>query len=265
MRKMMAVALVIALSAAAEGANEARSILDRLKHLEDTTRRWDDLSQKTTLRIFYRGGGKRESQLEAYALRLPGDERKSIAFVLSPPEAKGTGFLAFVHAGRAPEQWLYLPDVKRVRQIAANLQNESFIGSDLTYRDMNLLAAMSSWSENDAAANLRGEETVDGVACHLIEVTPKREDIGYKRILLWLGKEDLVLRKLELYADQPEPSKRITQSDVRRVGEIPVAYRMEVETPATGSHTEVEVTEAKFNQGLKDDLFTQRQLERGGM
>jgi len=265
MKGMLAIVLVVALGTVAEGANEARAILDQLKHLEDTTRRWDDFTQKTTLRVFYRGGGKRESQIEAYARRLPADERKTIAFVMAPPEAKGTGFLAFVHPGRPAEQWLYLPDVKRVRQIAANMQNESFVGSDLTYRDMNLLAEMPWWSENDAGATLRGEETVGGVGCHLIELTPKREDIGYKRILLWLGKEDLVLRKLELYADQPEPSKRITQSDIRPVGEIPVAYRMEVETPATGSHTEVQVTEAKFNQGLKDDLFTQRQLERGGM
>jgi outer membrane lipoprotein-sorting protein len=264
MRTFLAVAFIAVVNASAGGANEARDILDRRKHLEETTRRWEDLSQKTTLRVFYRGGGRRESQLEAYERRFPGDERKTIVFVLSPAEVKGTGFLSFVHPGRAPEQWLYLPDIKRVRQVAANTRNESFVGSDLTYRDMNLLAEMPSWSDEDAAASLRGEDTVEGVACHLIELTPKRDDIGYKRILLWVGKEDLVPRKLELYEDQGEPRKRIQQKDVRLVGAIPVAYRTEVETPPTGSRTEVEITEVKFDQGLQDDLFTQRQLERGG-
>ena len=43
-----------------------------------------------------------------------------------------------------------------------------------------------------------------------------------------------------------------------------VLHLADVETPQTGSHTAVEITDLKFNQGLKDDLFTQRQLERGG-
>ena len=255
MRTMLAVALLVAMSAAAEGANEARDILDQRKHLEETTRRWEDLSQKMTLRVVYRAGGTREDQIEVYERRADG-ERKTIAFVVAPPEVKGTGFLAFARAGRAPEQWLYLPDLKRVRQIASTMRNESFVGSDLTYRDMNLLAEMPSWSDADATASLRGEETVDGTASHLIELTPKREDIGYARILL--------SRKLEFYEQQAEPRKRITQHDVRLVGAIPVAYRTDVETPQTGSHTAVEITDLKFNQGLKDDLFTQRQLERGG-
>ncbi len=241
MRTMLAAALLVAMSAAAEGANEARNILDQRKHLEETTRRWEDLSQKMTFRIVYRAGGTREDQIEVYERRSDG-ERKTIAFVVAPAEVKGTGFLAFARAGRA----------------------QSFVGSDLTYRDMSLLAEMPSWSDADATASLRGEETVDGTASHLIELTPKREDIGYARILLWLGKEDLIPRKLEFYEQQAEPRKRITQHDVRLVGAIPVAYRTDVETPQTGSHTAVEITDLKFNQGLKDDLFTQRQLERGG-
>ena len=263
MRATLAVGLLVAMSAAAS-ANEAWDILDQRRHLEETTRRWDDLSRKMTLRVVYRAGGTREDQIEVYERRADG-ERKTIAFVVAPAEVKGTGFLAYAHAGRAPEQWLYVPDLKRVRQIASTMRNESFVGSDLTYRDMNLLAEMPSWSDADATASLRSEETVDGTASHLIELTPKREDIGYDRILLWLGKQDLVPRKLELYErQQAEPRKRITQHDVRLVGAIPVAYRTEVETPTTGSRTAVEITDVKFNQGLKDDLFTQRQLERGG-
>src|SRR3989442_1403302 len=255
----MAVALLVAMSAAAKGANEARDILDRRKHLEETTRRWEDLSQKMTLRVVYRAGGTREDQIEVYERRSDG-ERKTIAFVVAPPEVKGTGFLAFARAGRAPEQWLYLPDLKRVRQIASTMRNESFVGSDLTYRDMNLLAEMSSWSDADATASLRGEETVDGTASHLIELTPKREDIGYARILLWLGKEDLVPRKLEFYEQQAEPRKRITQHDVRLVGAIPVAYRTHLETPQNGSPTGGGGTHPKFNPGRKGGPFSPRQL-----
>ena len=70
-------------------------------------------------------------------------------------------------------------------------------------------------------------------------------------------------RLIEFYEDGDEPLKRITQSDVKSVGPIPVAHKIEVQTPATKSSTTIEVSDVKFDQSLKDDLFTQRTLERG--
>ena len=97
----------------------------------------------------------------------------------------------------------------------------------------------------------------------MIELAPKRDDIGYKKVVLWLGQADLVPRKLEFFGDAAEPTKRLVQSDVRTVGPIPVAYHTRVETPATGSSTEIDIAETQFNQKLPDEAFTQRALEQG--
>src|SRR4029077_9909176 len=136
---------------------------------------------------------------------------------------KGTGFLAFTHKGRAADQWLYLPELQRVRQITARTRNESFMGTDLSYHDLDIIQEMVSWSEDDARSSLRGDETIDGTACHAIDLAPQREDIGYKKIAIWLGKDDLVPRRLDLYKDGSEPKKRITQGQVSPVGAIPIA------------------------------------------
>jgi hypothetical protein len=71
----------------------------------------------------------------------PGDPRaqKAILFFLAPAEVKGTGFLAFTHKGRPADQWLYLPELKRVRQITARRRKESFVGTDLSYHDLDLI------------------------------------------------------------------------------------------------------------------------------
>ena len=121
-----------------------------------------------------------------------------------------------------------------------------------------------SWTETDARSSLRGEETVDGTPTYAIEEVPQREDIGYKKIVVWLGHDDLVPRRLELYEDAAEPKKRIAQSDVKSIGAIPVPHHLEVATPAAGSHTVIEIADVQFNQKLDPDLFTQRYLERGG-
>jgi hypothetical protein len=264
-RAITLVLLALALAAAPAAGETARQILDRRKALDDTTRRWDDRHQHMKLRIVDRRGGERLRELEVYEARYPDDEHKTILFFLAPAEVKGTGFLAFTHKGRPADQWLYLPELKRVRQITARARNESFVGTDLSYHDLDLIQEMTSWSEEDARSSLVREEPVDGTSAYVIEETPVREDIGYARILLWLGREDLVPRKLEFYGEASEPQKRIVQDEVRPVGAIPVAHRITVETPAAGSHTVIDVSDVRFNQGLRADQFSQRYLEQGNL
>jgi outer membrane lipoprotein-sorting protein len=254
---------LVAIAGSAVAAETAREILDRRKALDDGPRKWTDRHQTMKLRILDRRGGERVRDLDLYDRRYPDDEQKTILFFRTPAEVKGTSFLAFTHKGRAADQWLYLPELKRVRQITARTRKESFVGTDLSYHDLDLIAEMVSWSEADATSKLRGEEDVEGTPTHVIELAPQREDIGYKKIILWLGREDFVPRRMEFYEDEAEPKKRIAQGDVKMVGAIPVAHRVEVATPAAGSRTVVEISNVQFNTGIDDDRFTQRYLERG--
>jgi len=259
------VAILVLLAAIAPARGEtAREILDRRKALDDGARHWTDRHQKMKLTIYDRRGGERVREMDIFDRREPGDEQKTILFFLAPAEVKGTGFLAFTHKGRAADQWLYLPELQRVRQITARTRNESFMGTDLSYHDLDIVQEMVAWTEDDARSSLRGEESVDGTACHTIELAPQREDIGYKKITVWLGKDDLLPRKLELYEDGTEPKKRIVQSDVHAVGAIPVAHHVDAATLAAGSHTAIEINDVQFNQKLDAELFSQRYLERGG-
>ncbi|HZP43722.1 MAG TPA: outer membrane lipoprotein-sorting protein [Candidatus Binatia bacterium] len=263
LRACLLLAAVALVAPALARGETAREILDRRKALEDGAQHWNDRHERMKLTIVDKRGGERVRELEVYERRFPGDESKSIVFFLAPAEVKGTGFLAFNHKGRPADQWLYLPELQRVRQITARARSESFMGTDFSYHDLDLIQEMPSWTEADARSSLRGEETVDGTPAHVIELRPQREDIGYQRIVLWLGKEDLVPRRLELWEGEGEPKKRVLQSDVRSIGAIPTAHSVKVETPAAGSHTTIEVSDVQFNQGLGDDLFSERFLERG--
>lgn len=241
----------------------AREVLDRRKALDDGPRRWQDREQRVTLTITASRGGERRRELVAYERRLDGDERQTIIFFEEPAEVRGTGFLSLSHPGKAAEQWLYLPALSRVRQITAQTRTQSFVGTDLSYEDLDIMQEMPSWTEEDAASELLREEVVDEIETHVIALSPKRDDIGYERIMLWLGIDDLVMRRLELFDEGADPVKRIAQKEIRLVGKIPVAHRLEIERPQRGSHTVMEVRAVSFDQDLEDDLFSQRALERG--
>ena len=260
---VMALLGLVVLTPVVHGAETARAILDRRKALDDTTRHWTDRQQRMRFVILAGSGGERRRELSVYERRYAEDEIKSVVFFHAPAEVKGTALLAFTHKGRQGEQWLYLPALARVRVISGSARREKFVGTDLTYHDLDLIQEMGSWTEEDATSKLLGDGEVGGTAVHNIELSPRREDIGYQKIVLGLGRDDLVPRRIDFYEDGNGPTKQITQSDVRAEGPIPVAHKIEVQTPAAKSSTTIEVSEVKFDQRLKDDLFTQRTLERG--
>jgi outer membrane lipoprotein-sorting protein len=260
---MAALLLAVGLAPAVQGAETARQILDRRKALDDTTRKWMDRHEHLKMTVRDGHGGERQRELTLYERRLPDGERQTIVFFESPAEVRGTAFLSYTHKGQPAEQWLYLPELKRTRQIAPRSRTESFVGTDLSYQDLDIIQEMASWSDEDARTSLRGEESVDGVPTHVIELVPRRPDIQYKKIVLWLGRDDLMPRRLEFYGDSDEPVKRVQQADLHDVGAIPVARHTEVETPAKGSKTVIESSDAAYDQHLDEQLFKTDALERG--
>jgi outer membrane lipoprotein-sorting protein len=264
MRRAAALAVLLLLTPGlAPGAETARQILDRRKALTDGPQHWTDRRETLTMALLDGRGGRRERGLTRWE-RHDGDVTRTLVFFAQPAEVKGTGFLAFVKTGQPAEQWIYLPELRRIRQITARARGESFVGTDLTYHDLDVIQQLGDWTEAQAASTLRGEETIDGVPCWVIGLAPTAEDEPYKRIVLWLGKDDLVPRRLELFTEPDgEPAKRIDQRDVRVVGTVPVPFAIDVATPARGSHTEIRSSEVVFDEGLPDDFFTQATLERG--
>lgn len=256
--------LIALLPAMAVRAEEtARQILDRAKQLDDTTRKWTDRSETLTLTIHGKSGGDRERSLQIFDKRGANDEDKSLTFFLAPSEVKGTAFLQIRHPGKEDEQLLYLPELKRSRRIVAQAKDGSFMGTDFSFRDLEILAEIRDWTEADAASSLGGSEDVDGRACWAIALVPAGKDAGYAKIVLFLDKEQLVTRKVVFYDAGGTAVKTLVQSDVKDVGAIPTAYRMVMETPAKESKTTVVLSDVKYDTGLADDFFTERQMQRG--
>lgn len=266
--------LVLALGAplSAGAAASGDEILARWKALNDGERKWATRQQELQFDIEGKfGTRKRELTVYEHRLAVPEDgiDKRSIVFFSAPAEVKGTAFLAYTFADGSPaSQWLYLPALKRVRVLAGNSRRESFVGSDLSYNDLDLLEALDAWPTKHGSTTLLGQESVEGVACDKLELPVKEStEAGkeYARLVLWLGSADLVPRRLEFY-ERSDPSvlrKRLTQSDVITEGKIPVARRTLVETPEKGSRTVILTPTTRFDPELPDDLFEQSAMERG--
>jgi len=241
----------------------AREVLDKARTLDDTTRKWTDRTQRMTLRIVDAGGAERQRDLKVFTKRYADGEEKAISFFLGPREVQGVAFLQWAHNGRDDEQWLYLPELKRTRQIAARMRDEPFVSTDFTFRDLEIMVEFLRWTDDQAPVKLVGEETLNGKATDVIELRPQLEGMPYQRLVLWMERDTLVPRKLDFYDQSGTHVKTLTLDDVREVNGIPTPHRLEMRNLPKGSHTLVELPEVSYNSGLADELFTQRYLDRG--
>jgi hypothetical protein len=264
-RVVAAIGLLLAVRALAGAADDgARALLDRVKQLNQTTREWTDRVQRMRVTIVDRRGGEHRRELEVMTKRYEADASRSIMFLHAPPQVRGIGFLQWLTPQEPDRQWLYLPALKRVRQISGGARTESFVGTDFSYEDLAIVSDVLEWGDDKAHARLVGSETIDGHESDLIEltVTPAAE-VSYGTIRLALGRDDQVVRKYVFLGPEGQPAKTLLLSDIRDVAGIPAAHRLEMRNDRGGSHTVVELTELKYNTGLDDEVFTQRRLEKG--
>jgi hypothetical protein len=263
---MIAVAALLLAGGSSRGADDAsaRALLDAVRALNQTARKWDDRVQQMKLTIVDRRGGESQRELEVLTKRYSSDASRSIMFFRSPPLVRGIGFLQWIAPQEPDRQWLYLPSLKRTRQISGGARTDSFAGTDFSYEDLSIMADVLDWGPESAQASRTGSETIEGHECDIIELTPTAvADVSYGTIRLWLGRDDQVVRKYEFLDTAGKPAKTLLLSDVRDVAGIPAAHRLDMRNERTGSHTLVELTALQYNSGLEDDVFTQRRLEKG--
>ena len=261
---LAAVALVLTRSTTALAVDTAaRQLLDRVRQLSQTTRKWTDRTQRLKIRIVDRRGGERKRDLVIYLKKYPEDRSRTIVFFEAPPDVKGVGFLQWASPHDKDEQWLYVPELKRVRQISGGAKRESFVGTDFSFNDLAIISQITDWSESDAHATLQRDEDVDGRLCRVIEFTPGSKDFGYGKIVIWVRADDLVIVKYSMHDTAGRQEKVLTLGDVRQVGQIPTPFTMEIKNIDSGSHTIVDFSEIKYDTNLGDDMFSQRALEHG--
>jgi hypothetical protein len=256
---------VLLLTTAVAGDDpRAREILDRAKALDRSERHWSDRRQTLTFRI-HGGGGETTRELRLYETHAADDTHKILVRFLGPDDVRDVGILALTAKHGGGRQWMYSPETKRLRLLSDSARDQGIAGSDLTHNDLDLLTGLPAWDESDAESALRGEEVVDGEPCYVIDLTPKRADVAYKRIVLWLAKRDLLARRLELFRIGSTPAKRITQGDIRLVGHIPVAHRVTAETVTDRTRTDIRVADqTAFDLGVLDACFELSTLEDPG-
>ena len=179
-----------------------------------------------------------------------------------PNDIKGTSFLVWETPAGEDERFLYLPALGRVRRIAASESQESFVGTDFTYEDIGgreledytyrLMAEIGSWTDPSGRAH----------AVYQLESRANDRDAIYPRVVSLVRRDNFVVVRAEVHNRRGERQKTY---EVRRLERIEGVWTVMDAVMADGlqkTRTELAVTSADYNVGLKESDFSRRALER---
>jgi len=252
MRPILPLFLVLAaiIAAPAFGQADAREVFEEVERRQKLV---TNERAELEMRIEDSRGRTRTRSMEVFTKVGSDDRQRSLLVFTGPADIRGTGLLT-VETALGDDQRLYLPALRRVQRISGSQRTERFAGSDFTYEDL----GTRSPDEYD----LRLVET--RTDSYVIEARPRDRASQYGRILLEIDRRRYVVTRAEHFNRRDELVKVLTTEDIREVA--PGAYRsnrLMMEDLTENRRTVLTFSSRDTGTVLSDDLFTERQLQRG--
>lgn len=221
-----------------------------------------DTQVEVAMTMVNAGGSGRHRSVTLLTHTDADGRRMQLIRFTAPADIAGTGFLSIEEPGE-DDAWLYLPALRRVRRIAGGDRQDSFVGTDFAYEDLDPEQLDGNTYERAAT------DTVDGRPAWVVDAVPTEDRIertGYGHRELWIDQERHVLLRARLYDHEGSYVKQLTASDVRQVPGTGKwrPYRLTMETIQDATRTVLEFSGYRIDQGVPASRFTQRYLRRGG-
>ena len=255
-----AILLTWALTLSAEEDLTAKRIMEISQEKVEA----DDQQSLADFKIVSKRGKVIDRKLETFAKQVSDDEERRFLRFLEPGDIKGTILLTYDREAKDKDDdmWLFLPALGKARRISASEKSDRFVGSDLTFEDMESID-----TENLDFTILRSEE-YGGLDCWVIEGVPGNEKTkrqsGYSKRNFWVDKEYFLVRQIHFFSKRKERHIKVSRfDDMRKIegSEQYRLYRSETEDLVKGSKTIMTSTSIEINKGIEDKIFSKRMLK----
>lgn len=110
---------------------------------------------------------------------------------------------------------------------------------------------------------IAGEETVDGSACYRADGRLKQGgESKFLRVVLMISKETFAAVKAEFYDNHNELARELVVSKTEQIAGRWTRVRWSIFNPARRKKIEFEALDVKYDQNLKDSIFTREHLKK---
>ncbi len=218
---------------------------------------WGDSSSTMQMILRKKKGKERTREMRSRAVETESDGDRSLIIFDDPADVKGTAMLTHSHKVEPDDQWLFLPDLKRVKRISSSNKSGAFMSSEFAFEDMG-----SQEVEKYSYKYLR-DENIDGRDYFVVERIPTDRKSGYTKQISWVDQETYRLQKVEFYDRKSALLKTLTASDFNLyLDKYWRPGRMDMQNHLTGKSTTLIFSEYSFGNGLTEDDFTKATLKK---
>lgn len=200
-------------------------------------------------------GEKRPRSLVMAIKELPDKRTNRYVRFTAPTDIKGTGFLSLENKGRADDQHLFLPALRSVRRISADQKDRRFVGTDLSYEDLEV------WRPEKYSHKVLRKEEMNGHPCEVLESIPKKKDDSqYGKLITWVASEKDLPVRVDYFDAKGTLVKRYDVSKVEKIQDIWTVMIFKMQDFREKHTTHWRVEKVKYNEDVSDRMFTQQYL-----
>ncbi|GMO46866.1 MAG: outer membrane lipoprotein-sorting protein [Termitinemataceae bacterium] len=234
---------------------------DAQKIVDDSRNRIkaDTILTQSKMVLTAKNGTTTDRVINQYSKDGANGAARTIIEFLSPASVKGTRFLTIENKNGSDDRQIYLPDLNKVRRIAASDGSSSFMGTDLSYDDI----SSADRDVNKDAHKLLREESLNGKACYVIESTPKDTSYQYSKVISWIDKANSVNYKMELYDKKNKLYKLYEVVELKDVQGRLSPWIIKMSNVQTGTFTTINVQKLQYDSNIPEAAFTSKYLETG--
>ena len=242
------------------------SNMDALKIMEKVYNRHESKSQVSDMKMILQdqSSKKRIRKLKVFKQKNS-NMTKSLLLFSYPKDVKNSGFLTYDYSGTETndKQWLYLPALKRIKQITSNERSKSFMGSDFTYGDM------KKPEINHFNYHIIKSTKINSKDVWIIEALPINNKIiketGYTKSILFVRKDIyFIIRAVHFLKKQKQ--KYYDVKTLKKINNIWIATQSTMATRQKNRilhQTTIEHYNIKFNKNFDSSLLSLRGLKNG--
>jgi len=212
-------------------------------------------SARVKLVIRNKRGQERIRTIESKSIDVDG-LRWTLATFVEPADVAGTKLLSKEVKEGPDLQYLYLPALKEKRRIAGSAKNESFMGTDFTYNDLEQSAV-----EESTYVRLADEEH-SGLDCFRIDATPEDKDSDYSKLSLWIEKEDYIPIKIYFYDKKGDHLKTMIAQVIEPIDKEMTITKLMMKNVKRGSKTTMHMESIDRKKRHPKALFDENALDK---
>ncbi|MBN1771647.1 MAG: outer membrane lipoprotein-sorting protein [Deltaproteobacteria bacterium] len=237
---------LLIVGAAVAVAQQTPDVGQIVRQMEASEFPYDDISYKMTLKLIEGGTTTRTIEMQVYA---KGDD-KLLVRVTAPGELAGMGILQL--GPRA--MYIYNPEDRAVRLVAASAQAQGLAGTDYAAADASLVGISDGWTSTLL------ETTAE---TYKIQLIPTSGDVSpYSKMIVWCDRARMYGTKIEYYMDG-ELAKTMERGEFVQADGYDGLSRVKITNNRVDRITEVRISDFQVNTGLGDRMFTKRSLMLG--